>query len=117
MLLRVPKLAHFNMRWILLAAIAVLFLGSFLAYKVRVERPVLYYYGASPEVPQGRAIAFLNPFRSRKDERNAGWLIRDLRTNQFRQIAKERLRVDPVRICSVLEGSTKDRLIWLDPAP
>jgi hypothetical protein len=77
---------------------------------------VLYYYGASPEeVPQGTAIALLNPLRNRKDEANAEWLIRDLRTNNCEQIARERLGTDPNRICEVMRGNTKASLIWLDP--
>jgi hypothetical protein len=103
-----------NRSLILLAAVAILFLGLSLAYCVRFSRPVLYYYGASPEVPQGRAIAILNPFRSRKDEANAELLISDLRTSQCQQIVRERLGADPVRICPVMQSSTKALLIWLD---
>jgi hypothetical protein len=85
-------------------------------YLNRSNRPVLYYYGASPEeVPQGRAIAILNPLRNRKDEANAEWLIRDLRTEKCEQISRERLGAGPTRICDVMRGNAKASLIWLDP--
>jgi hypothetical protein len=88
--------------------------GSVFLYSRRFDRPVLYYHGASPEVPRGTAIAILNPFRDRKDEANAEWLIRDVRTDRCEQIARERLSSDPARICPVLRNSTKASLIWLD---
>jgi hypothetical protein len=97
------------------AAIAVILLTSFLLYKHRLDHPVLFYYGAALEVPQGTAIAILNPFRDRKDEANAEWLIADLRTGKCEQIVRERLSEDPARICPILQGSTKASLIWLDP--
>jgi hypothetical protein len=76
---------------------------------------MLYYYGASPEeVPQGTAIAVLNPFRNRKDEANAEGLIRDLRTSQCGQIVHERLGADPTRVCAMMRDNTKASLIWLD---
>jgi len=84
-------------------------------YLIRSTHCVLYYYGASPEVPQGRAIAILNPLRNRKDEANAEWLIRDLRTEKCEQISRERLGADPTKICDVMRGNTKASLIWLDP--
>jgi hypothetical protein len=94
-------------------ALAIL-LSSFFLYARRFDWPVLYYYGASPEVPQGTAIPILNPFRDRKDEANAEWLIRDLRSDQCEQIVRERLSSDPAEICLVLRRSTKASLIWLD---
>jgi hypothetical protein len=72
-------------------AALVVFAGTFFLYARRFDRPVLYYYGPAPEVPQGTAIAILNPFRDRKDEANAEWLIRDLRTDKCEQIVRERL--------------------------
>ncbi|HKF06647.1 MAG TPA: hypothetical protein VKB49_30300 [Candidatus Sulfotelmatobacter sp.] len=94
----------------------VIFAVFCLLYSIRLNRCVLYYYGASPEeVPQGTAIAILNPLRNRKDETNAQWLIRDLRTDKCEEIARERLAADPVRICSVMRGNTQASLIWLDP--
>ena len=95
---------------------AVIFGVFCLLYSIRLNRCVLYYYGASSEeVPQGTAIAILKPLRNRKDETNAEWLIRDLRTNKCEEIARERLAADPVRICSVMRGNTGASLIWLDP--
>ena len=85
-------------------------------YRIRRDHPLLYYYGAAPEgVPQGTAIAILNPLRDRKDERNAEWLIRDLRTDRCEVISKERLGADPTRICSTMRGNGRARLVWLDP--
>lgn len=57
----------------------------------------------------------MDPLRNRKDEANAEWLIRDLRTNNCEQIARERLGTDPNRLCEVMRGNTKASLIWLDP--
>jgi hypothetical protein len=94
---------------------ALVFTGAFLLYSHRIDRSMLYYYGASPEVPGGTAIAVLNPLRNRKDEANAEWLIRDLRTGKCEQIARERLNADPKRICPVLRDNTKASLVWLDP--
>ena len=101
---------------VLVGICALLCVGALLAYTSRSDRPVLYYYGASPaEVPQGTAIAILNPFRDRKDETNAEWLIRDLRTNNCERIVRDRLRTDPTPICAVLHSSVSASLIWLDP--
>jgi len=83
-------------------------------YMHRFDRPMLYYYGASPEVAQGRAVPIFNPFRDRKDEHTAEEVIRDLRTNRCEEISSRRLQADPVRICSALRGSTKALLIWED---
>jgi hypothetical protein len=85
-----------------------------LLYLKRTNRCVLYYYGTEPdEVPQGTAIAVLNPLRNRKDERNAEWLIRDLRTAKCEEVSRE-LLADPTQICSTMRGNTKATLIWLD---
>jgi hypothetical protein len=91
--------------------------SSFLAYTNRTTHPVLYYYGASPEVPQGAHIAVLNPFRDRKDEGNADLLIRDLRTEECEKITRERLRADPAKICPILRKNNAASLIWLDKEP
>src|SRR5258708_855498 len=92
----------------------VVLLGSLLLYGHRSDHPMLYYYGASPEAPGGKAVPILNPLRNRKDEANAEWLIRDLRTNQCGQIVRERLRANDGQICPVLRSNTKANLIWLD---
>ena len=110
-----PRVWITRPRFLIATAAAVLLIGSLLLYSRRRDRPVLYYYGASPEVAQGTAIAILNPFRDRKDERNAEWLIRDLRTNKCEQIVRDRLSSNPARICAVMQRSTKASLIWLDP--
>jgi len=101
---------------VLFVALGVLVLAAFCAlYFNRSTHCVLYYYGASPEVPQGTAIALLNPLRNRKDEANAERLIRDLRTDECEEISRERLGTDPARICQVMHGNSKASLIWLDP--
>jgi hypothetical protein len=92
-----------------------LFAGLVFLYIHRFARPVLYYYGASPEVAQGRAVPFLNPFRDRRDERLAKWLIGDLRTAGCEKIVKERLQAEPARICPVLRSNSRATLIWIGP--
>jgi hypothetical protein len=118
--LLVPGATHSRIGiWRFLIAVAgaalVVLAGTFFLYARRFDHPVLYYYGAAPEVPQGTAIAILNPFRDRKDEANAQLLIRDLRTDRCEQIARERLSSDPARVCPAMRKSTKASLIWLDP--
>jgi hypothetical protein len=92
-----------------------LFAALVLLYVHRFDRPMLYYYGASPEVSQGRAISFFNPFRDRHDEGLAKWLIGDLRTAGCEKIVRERLQADPTRICPVLRSNNKATLIWIEP--
>ncbi len=106
--------AHRRIFYLLAAGILVIGIASVL-FVNRSDHCMLYYYGASPEeVPQGAAVAVLNPFRNRKDEANADWLIQDLRTSKCEQIMRERLRTDPTRVCSVMRDNTKASLIWLD---
>jgi hypothetical protein len=89
--------------------------GLSLLYVQRVNHPLLYYYGASPEVPEGKAIAIFNPFRSRNDEKNAEWLIRDLATPKCDEIVRDRLSShDASKICPVLRNNTIASLIWLE---
>lgn len=82
---------------------------------MRSTHCVLYYYGAaSEEVPRGTAVAILNPLRNRKDEKNAEWLIRDLRTPKCEEVSRE-LSADAPRICSMMRSNRKAGLVWLDP--
>jgi hypothetical protein len=104
-------------RSLLAGGVLLVCVSSFLAYTNRAAHPVLYYYGASPEVPQGTHIAFLNPFRNRQDEGTADFLIRDLRTEECEKITRERLRADPAQICPILRRSNTASLIWLDKEP
>ncbi len=83
-------------------------------YVHHVDRCVLYYYGSSPEVPQGTAFPILNPFRDRKDEAHALRLIRDLRTSKCPEIVRAEFNADSERICSVVQHTTQANLIWLD---
>ena len=103
-------------RLLALGLVLVAAVASVALYNHRDERCVLYYYGAALEVPPGRAIAILNPFRNRDDEANAERLIRDLRTNQCEQIVRERLRGDPSQICPVMQTGARASLIWLGSA-
>jgi hypothetical protein len=109
-----PDAKRYRLQIVALGAMAVAtFCGL---YVNRSTHCVLYYYGASPEeVPQGTALALLNPLRNRKDEANAAWLIRDLRTDKCEQISRERLGTDPTWICQVMRSNGKASLIWLDP--
>lgn len=97
---------------ILLLGMSV-FLVSVYLYAHRTDHPVIFYYGASPEVAGGTAIPVLNPFRSRNDEANAEWLIRDLRTSRCEQISVS-FGVDPKRVCPVLRKNTSASLICLE---
>lgn len=94
-------------------AVLVVALIAF-CYVHRLDRCVLYYYGASPEVPQGTAIPILNPFRDRNDEGNAQKLIRDLRTSKCLEIVRAEFNADAERICSAVQHTTQANLIWLD---
>ena|SRR5271165_3720669 len=108
------SIRHRRLLFVVLGVLALATLGAL--YFNRSTHCVLYYYGASPgEVPQGKAIALLNPLRNRRDEENAERLIRDLRTEKCEEISRERLGTDPTRICHVMRGNTKAALIWLDP--
>src|SRR5271166_1978721 len=102
-------------RILMIVAITLLLFGSVFLYIRRVDHPMVYYYGASPEVPGGTAIPILNPFRNQKDETNAERLIRDLKSTSCEQVARQRLAADAARICPILQNSTTSMLIWLDP--
>ena len=109
-----PRSGPFRRRIVLAGAAAIVVVVSISLYCERAYHPVIFYYGGSPEVAQGAAFAILNPFRNRKDESNAEWLIRDLRTERCEEIARHRLAADPGRICPIMIQSTKASLIWLD---
>ena len=92
----------------------IVMFGAYFLYSHRIDRPILYYYGAAPEAPQGSAFAILNPFRDRSDEANAERLIRDLRTNNCEQIVRVRLEADPEIICPVMRKNTVASMIWVE---
>jgi multisubunit Na+/H+ antiporter MnhB subunit len=48
---------------------ALILAASWYAYLHRRDRPTLFYYGATPELPGGTATVVLNPFRNRKTKR------------------------------------------------
>jgi len=102
---------------IVLSAIAAVAFFAALAffYVHRFDRPMLYYYGASPEVPQGRSIPVFNPLRDHNDEKLAERLIRDLRTPECERIVKERLQSEPAQVCPLLRSENRVRLIWIGP--
>lgn len=104
-----------QLRFLLISLALVIAVVTAALYRVRSSHCVLYYFGAAPEeVPQGTAIAILNPLRNRGDENNAGWVIRDLRTAKCEQVSRE-LHGDPVRICSTMRDNHEATLVWLDP--
>ena len=55
----------------LIAVVVVtLLFAAFFLYAWKRPEPVLFYYGAAPEVPQGTTIAIMNPFRDKRSEEN-----------------------------------------------
>jgi len=99
-----------------LAVLTVVFFAALVfLYVHRFDRPMLCYYGASPEVPRGTAVPFFNPLRDRRDERLAKWLIGDLRTAQCEQIVRKRLQAEPAQICPILRSNSRATLIWIEP--
>ena len=95
---------------LLLVAAGVLFL-------TRNSRPMLYYYGASPETPSGTAIPILNPFRDRANENSASYLLGYLRSNRCGEVVREYLPPlpDQATLCPAIEGTTTARLVWMEP--
>jgi hypothetical protein len=94
--------------------IAALLIGAFLFYASRNKSVVLFYYGAAPEVPQGRVIVIFNPFRNRDSENTAERFIRDLRTGDCQRIVQglnPKMEYDP-RVCLVMHNTTKQSLVW-----
>jgi hypothetical protein len=89
--------------------------GSFLLYAWRHPDPTLFYLGAAVEVPQGRAIAVMNPFRDKTSERTAEHLIRDLKTGDCLKIIMD--FGDGNRICPAIQGSIFERLVWREDNP
>lgn len=79
-------------------------------YHVRYTRPMLYYYGAAPEVPGGTAIVLMNPLRDRAGEDAAERLIHDLRTADCEKIVRS-FDSNP-EMCPVLQNNKKANLIW-----
>lgn len=104
-----------NLRiWLLLILASLVGVFAVL-YSIRSNHCVLYYHGSAPaEVPQGTVVAILNPLRNRTDERNAEWLIRELRTTKCEEILRTERMADPARVCPIMRGNTEAKLIWLD---
>ena len=71
---------------------------------------MLFQHG-TPEVPQGRAFAIMNPFRNRRAEEVAEELMADLRTSRCEQLLRDLHSEDP-QLCSVMSGNKRARLIW-----
>jgi hypothetical protein len=91
--------------------VLIAFTGMAAGYAKRTKKIVLYYYGGAPEVPGGRAIVILNPFRDRLSEETAGRFISDLRTSKCRGILQD-FSSDSQRICPVMSANRYARLIW-----
>ena len=71
---------------------------------------MLFQHG-TPEVPQGRAFAIMNPFRNRRAEEVAGELMADLRTSRCEKILSD-FHSEDSRICSAMRENKSARLIW-----
>jgi hypothetical protein len=99
----------------IVVVVLVATVSALLLYASRQHEPVLYYYGGAPEVPNGTAIAIMNPFRDKRSEATAERLIADLRTNNCETIAKQ-FSVD-ARLCAVLENTHRARLVWRQDQP
>jgi len=84
--------------------------AAFFLYASRRPEPVLFYYGGGVEVPDGTAVAMMNLFRDKTSEKTAQRLIADLRTSNCAAIVRE-LGNDG-SICSALEGTHRERLVW-----
>jgi len=93
------------------AATVIVFTGAFFLYASRRPEAMLFYYGGAVEVPNGRAIAVMNPFRDTESEETAARLVRDLRTGSCQTILKE-FSDDGPRICSILQTTRRSRLVW-----
>jgi len=96
---------------LIVTTIVIVFTTGFFIYASRRTEAMLFYYGAAVEVPNGRAIAVMNPFRDTASEDTAGRLIRDLRTGNCETIVKQ-FSYDGFRICSVLQTTHGARLVW-----
>src|SRR5580698_6964399 len=93
------------------AATVIVFTTAFFVYASRRQEVMLFYYGGAVEVPDGRAIAVMNPFRDKASEETAERLIRDLRTGNCQAIVKQ-FSDDGPRICPVLQTTRRTRLVW-----
>ena len=91
--------------------VLIAFTGMAAGYAKRSKKIALYYYGGAPEVPGGRAIVILNPFRDRLSEETAGRFISDLRTSKCGKILQD-FSSDSQRICPVMSANRSARLIW-----
>ena len=107
--------SRFPFRAATLSILVVLVAVSVFLWITRSTRPMLYYYGAALEVPQGRAIPVLNPFRPRHDEATAESLIQALRTGRCEEIARERLQTEASDLCPVMRANRTASLVWVDP--
>ena len=93
------------------AATVIVFTTAFFVYASRRPEAMLFYYGRAVEVPDGRAIAVMNPFRDRASEETAERLIRDLRTGNCQPIVKQ-FSDDGAHLCSVLQTTRRATIVW-----
>jgi len=82
------------------------------AYSKR-DQPMLFQHG-TPEVPGGRAIAIMNPFRDRLSENTADQLIHDLHSGDCERVIAALASGPDDRICGVLRQDSEADLIWRD---
>ena len=94
------------------AVILAVFIGTAVVLTARSTRVILFQHG-TPEVPQGRAFAIMNPFRDRRPEEVAEELMSDLRTSRCEQILRD-LHSEGSRVCPIMSQNKTARLIWRD---
>ncbi len=90
------------------AVLLIAFTASLAYAYARRDQPMLFQHG-TPEVPGGRAIAVMNPFRSVTSERTAERLIRGLHTLECDKIIAPFSSDN--RICRVLRQDRQADLI------
>ncbi len=93
----------------LAVAIVILIVISLLYASTRHEA-MLFYYGAAVEVPDGTALAIMNPFRDKASEQTAARLIRDLKTSRCQTIVRD-FNGDP-GICPIMQNTHRVSLVW-----
>ena len=98
--------------WGLFVALIFAVLAITWAYSKR-DQPMLLQHG-TPEVPGGRAIAIMNPFRDRLSENTADRLIQDFRSADCDRVIAALASGSDDRICGVLRQDSEADLIWRD---
>jgi len=99
-------------RSIAVSIAALILLSAFFIYARSNRNPVLFSFGADPELPGGRILTVMNPFRQTSLEDAAEKLIHDLRSGDCEQIlAKNNIRRGRM-VCEMVKGSRSEREVW-----